>query len=472
MSYWVRYIYIFLFVFSCYADDSAGFRAARIITDIGDEHCSENRSFQGIPSIEIADNGRLWATWFGGGFGETDENYVILATSSDGGVSWSKEKLVVDFPVPDYPSKLRAFDPSLWVDPNGKLWVFWAQSYGWYDGRAGVWAITTDQPQKEEPVWSKPKRLCDGIMINKPLILSDGQWAMPVAQWSPKVKKQFIYHPDVPKDRYLSNMFVSSDEGQSWQWRGGADVAERGHDENTIIERKDGSLWMLIRTKYGYGESYSYDMGKTWTEGQKAGFENPTARIFIGRLISGRLLLIKNGPVNKRTERITMVAFLSDNDGESWYGGLVIDERDEVSYPNAAQADDGIIYAIYDRSRYEAKEILAARFTEQDVAGGECVSDVASLKNIVNKSSGEPAHIAISPDGGVFENQIQVKLSYPIYGPWIYYTLDGTTPDRDSTHYTKPIIIDSDTIIKAKAIGGAGGQHQSPVSVSEFEVSD
>ena len=33
-----------------------------------------------------------------------------------------------------------------------------------------------------------------------------------------------------------------------------------------IVELRDGRLWMLARTKYGLGESYSSDQGRTWSE--------------------------------------------------------------------------------------------------------------------------------------------------------------------------------------------------------------
>ena len=34
----------------------------------------------------------------------------------------------------------------------------------------GVWAITADDSGKEDTAWSKPRRLCNGIMMNKPTV--------------------------------------------------------------------------------------------------------------------------------------------------------------------------------------------------------------------------------------------------------------------------------------------------------------
>lgn len=40
--------------------------------------------------------------------------------------------------------------------------------------------------------------------------------------------------------------------------------------KNMIVEKKDGTLWMLTRTFDGIGESFSNDDGRTWTPGEKA----------------------------------------------------------------------------------------------------------------------------------------------------------------------------------------------------------
>lgn len=50
--------------------------------------------------------------------------------------------------------------------------------------------------------------------------------------------------------------------------RGGCKVPKdvRQFDEHMFVERKDDSLWLLVRTQYGIGERVSTDRGKTWPE--------------------------------------------------------------------------------------------------------------------------------------------------------------------------------------------------------------
>lgn len=333
---------------------------ANLIEDPGRSYkfSPDSRKFTGISSLAVAENGRMWAVWYAGVTpGEDYNNYVVVATSIDGGNSWD-EVLVVD---PDGGGPVRTFDPEVWVDPNGKLWVFWAQGISRkiqveMDGRiAGVWAITTEEGDVAKPKWSAPKRLAEGVMMCKPTVLKNGQWVLPVSTWFlTDNSAQFI---------------VSTDQGRTWNVRGACHVPEvvRTFDEHMVVERNDGSLWMWIRTKAGIGESFSKDGGKTWSEMKKSDVEHPSARFFIRRLNSGNLLLVKHGPVSIRTGRSHLMAFISKDDGKTWSTGLLLDERPTVSYPDGQQTADGTIYLTYDYNRTGEQHIYMTSFTEEDI---------------------------------------------------------------------------------------------------------
>ncbi len=348
-----------------------------IIHNPGEEYSAATRAFQGIPSMERSPGGRLWATWYGGvGGGEDETNYVILVTSGDDGASWSEEVLVVD---PGVESLTRAFDPNIWLDPTGRLWLFWAQAIGHDGSRGGVWAITTDDPDNADAHWSEPRRLTDGVMMCKPTVLSTGEWMMPASAW--RQAEGFTADNS-------ARVVVSTDDGETWTIRGACHVPadDRSYDEHIIVERNDKSLWLLARTKYGIGESVSEDRGHTWPELTPSGIEHPSARFFARRLQSGNLLLVKHGPIGERTKRSHLTAFISEDDGETWPHSLLLDEREGVSYPDGVQSSDGVIYIIYDYDRRGARKILMATFTEEDVIAGECVSDAARLRVLVNQA--------------------------------------------------------------------------------------
>ena len=356
-----------------------------VISPIPAEYENENRGFQGIPSVTLSPNGRIWACWYAGGSGEGKDNYVLLASSGDKGQTWTKPLLAVT--IPD--ASVRAYDPSMWTDPNGRVWLFWAQCAcaqpnSTWDGRSGTWFMTTDTPDRVGADWSKPQRISDGIMMCKPIADSKGRWLLPISVWNIDP-----VHPDrtMPVG---ANVVVSEDQGKTWQQLGHATVPrpEALFDEHHLVERKDGSFWMLIRTRNGMAESTSTDAGKTWSEPKNV-YPHTSSRFFVRRLQSGNLLFVKHGEIMEKTEkRSHLKAFLSDDDGKTWKGGLLLDERMNISYPDGDQAEDGTIFIIYDRERYRDREILMARFTEEDVLASKFVSPNSSTALLVNKASG------------------------------------------------------------------------------------
>ncbi|MCM8816403.1 MAG: glycoside hydrolase [Candidatus Omnitrophica bacterium] len=339
-----------------------------VIFDPGLKYSRINRKWQGIPGIERTKDKTLWATWYSGGDGEGPENYVILVKSKDEGKTWSDPLIIID-----PPGNTRAFDPCLWVDPSGRLWLFWAMSDGWWDGKGGVWAIFNENPENEKFIWSKPRKIADGIMMNKPIVLSTGEWLFPVAIWNREPFVQKVSH------LRFSNVYISTDSGKTIKYLGSADVPERTCDEHMIVELKDGSLWMLVRTSYGIGESFSYNRGRTWTPGKSSGIPGPNSRFHIRRLKSGNLLLVNHYGFEDKI-RSHLTAMLSDDEGKSWPYRIVIDEREKVSYPDATEDEDGSIFIIYDHDRHGAKQILMAIITEDDIKAGKIVSSGSELR--------------------------------------------------------------------------------------------
>jgi len=85
----------------------------------------------------------------------------------------------------------------------------------------------------------------------------------------------------------------------------------------------------------------------------------------------------------RRARHEKLMAFVSDDDGQTWQGGLMLDEREKVTYPVGVQAPDGTIYIIYDYNRTPNGEVLLATFTEADVRAGKPVGDKIRLRGEV-----------------------------------------------------------------------------------------
>ena len=318
---------------------------------------------QGVPGIERTTKGRLWVVY--GRDVESPRNYQVLIRSDDDGHTWSDPQVMV-LPCRD----VRAMSASIWTDPQDRMWVFWGQSFGQQDGRYGIWTIVTSNPDAENPTWSKPRRLGNGIMLNKPMVLSNGDWLFTSSVW---------------KTDNSIKVYASHDQGKTFELRGTANIVNaelRGPDEPMIVERKDGSLWMLVRVR-GIGQTVSYDLGKTWTPVERLKIPHPTTRFFVRRLKSGALLLVKHGSMAEKTRREKLVAFVSDDEGQTWQGGLMLDKREKVTYPDGVQAGDGTIYIIYDYNRTPNGAVFMAKFREADVRAGKIVTENARLRGEV-----------------------------------------------------------------------------------------
>jgi hypothetical protein len=343
--------------------------------------------------IERTPQGRLWACWVGGG--DSPKAFFLLATSDDDGETWSKPRLVVDAHAPQLPRDRSVLVGNLWTDPLGRLWLFFDQSMEMFDGRGGVWASICENPDAETPAWSAPRRIWHGVMLNKPTVLSTGEWLLPISldQRDGTAREQrAIFGPFqgiFPELDPLrgANVLVSTDKGATWQRRGAVKFPNPDWHEHMLVERRDGAVWMLARTQRGIMQSTSTDGGRTWAEPtEPPGIRQPNARFHIRRLASGRLLLVKHGDrIDGHEGRVQLSAWLSEDDGRTWQGGLVLDERKGISYPDGVEAPDGTIYISYDRNRATDGEILLARFTEADIVAKRLTGPKSKLKMLISR---------------------------------------------------------------------------------------
>ena len=334
------------------------------------------RTWQGIPGLERTAKGRVYVSWFTGGPKEpSPDNTVVLSYSDDVGKTFTPPE-AMGLPTND---GTRCFDPTLWIDPKGRLWYIFNR--GNKDlPRHDVWARICENPDAPKPSFGPEFRVgYEGpyaFRMNKPTVLSTGEWIMPVTHAQKPVRDWFAG----PKQ--VQGVGISANGGLTWKLHGALKAPDWAL-ENMITELKDGRLWMLIRAGGGFlWESYSKDKGVTWSDAKASQIKNPGSRFFIRRLSSGNLLLVNH---YKYSGRSHLTALLSTDDGATWNEGLLLDERKGVSYPDGVQDKDGLIWITYDRDRNGAGEILLAKFREEDVIAGKDVSGAVTLKQTVNK---------------------------------------------------------------------------------------
>lgn len=358
--------------------------------EVGSREIIANRSWQGIPGLERTPKGRVFSSWFTGGPKEpAAENTVLLSWSDDGAKTFT-----VPQAMGEPKNGTRCYDPTVWLDPKGRLWYIFNR--GNKDtAQHDVWARICDQPDAPTPVFDPEFRVGYdapfAFRMNKVTVLSTGEWLMPVTLAQKQIFAWSTGYND-QQEATLHGVGISSDEGKTWKLHG-AVKSRPWALENMTVELKDGRLWMLIRTSSGnLWESHSSDKGRTWTEGRASAIPSPGSRFFIRRLESGNLLLVNHFNFKGRNN---LTARVSDDDGATWSDGLLLDERASVSYPDGVQDKEGLIWITYDRDRQGDGDILLARFKEQDAIAGRNVSGAVSLKQVLNRLE----HTTMLPSG-------------------------------------------------------------------------
>lgn len=332
------------------------------------------RKWQSAPSISKA-YGKLFCCFSGDNFGgdEQPNNYNVIMQSADNGETWSTLCII------DHMDSVRMHEPIMWTDADGQLWHFWSQSYNWWDGRGGVWAIKLNS-SNEKITWTKPKRICDGVLATPPITLTDGRIMLPISIWK-RWKNQIHTFPNWGE----SSVYISDVEKEHFSYLGGADEPNSTFDENAIVQRADSSLYMIIRCEKAISYSVSDDLGKTWSKPQKL-INHTSSRSYLAKFPSGNYLLVTN---NSEAKRENMTAFVSKDECKTWEPKLLLDEREATSYPAGCIDSNGRVYVAYDFNRYTDKEVYYATFTEEELLCGGIKHPDSDLKKLVCKGGGK-----------------------------------------------------------------------------------
>ncbi len=332
--------------------------------------------------------GRIFLTWFG--VEDGSDTAMLTTYSDDDGATWRDPQYLIDPGFTKDKVHISILVGNLWSDPQGRVWWFFTQGIGYFDGRSGSWAAVCENPDAAKPVWNKPFRIWHGACLNKPTVLSNGDWLLPLSLWKRgniRADHKFTLGEVDPSlfaelDEFRgANVVRSQDQGKTWERLGMQKTVDHTFDENMILEMRDGRLRMYARDMHGIASCISSDGGRTWTPFTRE-WTASSARFFARVLPSGNWLMVR---LNSTGVRSHLTAYLSDDDGASWHGGLELDPRDNVSYPDGFIHPDGRIFIQYDRLRNHG-EILLAIFTEEDVAAGKDVSGKVILQKPILQS--------------------------------------------------------------------------------------
>ena len=288
--------------------DSSTNLNTKLSASTSETYLPSDRKWNGIAtSVSYGDN--LFVAWYTGGTKEPHpDNYIPVAASSDGGKTWKDPFMIID-PT----NSTSVVLPVFFVNGAGDLLLYYSILPG--SKMYAVKLIGADGPLSGI-TYEGPFKVSDRTGFVKPTILSDGS----------------IIYVTGDDDGY-SGVYKSIDDGYNYTKiatiKSEYVKPQKTYTEASVVEREDGSLWMLSRLEKGYEggieQAFSYDKGLTWTT--SAGklphpLNGPGARTAFIKLKSGAIVFVTNDSL---TDRTNMTAYMSVDGGESWDYSLLID---------------------------------------------------------------------------------------------------------------------------------------------------
>jgi sialidase-1 len=162
----------------------------------------------------------------------------------------------------------------------------------------------------------------------------------------------------IPAWRHATVVFVSDDKGVTWQRSNVLDIGQGAHDhagsiEGTVVERKDGSLYQLLRTETGWlYEAVSRNGGLLWEDFKQSQLKSVTCCAQLARLADGRIALLWNHPPRhdpaSRGSRQELSLAFSTDECATWSAPKVVAANYgsgmRVSYPYLYERQPGELW--------------------------------------------------------------------------------------------------------------------------------
>lgn len=360
--------------------------------------------------IVEAPNGDFVVCWFqGSGERKSDDVKIEGARLRKGQKTWSKRYVMAD--TPGYPDT----NCSMFVDPEGRLWLIWPTILAntWESALLKI-RISDDWQKEDAPHWTKEDVLhitppesfgrsvaawLDALekgplekLLDEEEELKGHAWLAHMRSYSTNKLNQRLgwmtrAHPFILDGKRLivplysdgfsfSLMAITDDWGKSWHTS--APLLGMGNIQPSIVQRKDGSLYTLMRDNgpapKRLQQSSSKDRGETWDPVTDSAQPNPGSGAEIIRLKNGHWLLIGNDTERGRNR---LAVQISDDEGKTWKWERYLEKSehtyDQFHYPSVMQARDGFIHATYSHH-------LGAPHLPKDVDGDPAAKSIKHVR--------------------------------------------------------------------------------------------
>jgi sialidase-1 len=170
------------------------------------------------------------------------------------------------------------------------------------------------------------------------------------------------------RQKNSAGCYFSDDKGKTWQRSLLIDLPKRGAMEASVVELKDGSLLMTLRTQLGGPYiARSTDRGKTWSKAIFSGLEGGESGTCLRRLPgSDRVVLFWNNSKYQPKhhhfgERTPLTAAVSDDHGKTWRKLGNIADNPKAEYTNLdcffTKNGDAVLTYMYAEPAWNRKAI-------------------------------------------------------------------------------------------------------------------
>jgi predicted neuraminidase len=322
--------------------------------------------------VRLPDGGLMVCWYRGSGERTADDVQIMGAVKPRGAKTWSKPFVLAD--EPGYPDT----NPVLFVDRQGRLWLFWQTIL------ANLWesAVTNFRMAEKYGGQGVPRWDRAGLVLPKPAGIEEAAaellrraqgtvWEKQAARIAEMAKDKLTSrlgwmtraHPlQLPSGRILLPMYsdgfdfslvaISDDGGLTW--RGSRPIVSVAGIQPTFARKKDGTLVAYMRDNGPPPKrlqvSYSKDDGETWSPAEDTDIPNSGTGVEVIQLQDGRWLMINN---DTEKGRHSLALTISDDEGATWKWKrhIELDTRAERAgsfhYPSILQAPDGTLHASY-----------------------------------------------------------------------------------------------------------------------------
>ncbi len=288
-------------------------------------------------------NGDLYLVYYGGEGEYAIETAVFGSRLKKGEAKWSDPKPIARDPFRSVGNGV------IWEAPDGGVWLFYVVRFGetWSNSRVQV-KISRDGAE----TWSDASVLSleEGTMVrNRPIVLSGGDYLLPVYHETG--------HDPEKVGADSTSLFLRYQPAKRAWTRTGQIRSPKGNIQPAVVELQANHLIAYCRRGGDYDpktigyivRAESSDGGLTWSEGKDSAFPNPNAAVEFLKLKSGRLLLIFNDSMTRRTP---LAAAISEDQDRTWTSRRNIREGEgDFGYPSAFQARDGRIHLVFTSER-------------------------------------------------------------------------------------------------------------------------